>query len=147
MNQHEEIRELLALDAAGALSEEQSAAVRRHTAECAACAEELHRWERMIPQLSNLPSAAAPAWLAQRTVNRVKQRREEAREQRFHRAMLGFLVVFSWAMTVAIWPVVHWVAGIGLAPWLAVSIFLTWITAGSAAVVLGSHPSMRGRNI
>ena len=144
---HDELRELLLLVAAGGLEGEEAATVRRHSAECTACGEEIKRWEELTSQLAQLPSPAVPAWLVQRTVQRVKQRQEAAAEQRFHYRMLAFLIVFSWATSLAAWSVVHLEVNIGLVSWLVLSMLVSWVTAGSAAVILSWHASAQGGNV
>ena len=152
---HDELRELLPLAAAGVLSSGDDAALTEHVRSCAACAEELKRCQQLMPQLTtqlrNLPAPPTPAWLAQRTVQRVKQRREAMEERRFNQRVLVFLVLFSWvtavAASLASWPVAREVAGIGLLPWLGWSMLLSWVTAGSAVVILGSHRRRGRRNI
>jgi anti-sigma factor RsiW len=147
MNKHDELKELLPLAAAGALDDEDAAAVGRHIADCVVCGEEFKRWQAMVTHLATLPSPAVPVWLAQKSLQRVRQEREAIEQRRWNDQVLAFLIAFSWVMSLASWPVVNLVARIGLLPWLALSLVLSWITAGSAALILRSHSSFQGRNI
>jgi anti-sigma factor RsiW len=148
MNNHDELRELLPLAAAGGLDGEDAAAVRKHLGQCATCAEEFKRWETVVSHVAKAPvQPEVPAWLAQRTIQRVKHAREATEQKRWNNRVLAGLVAFSWATALASWPVVHYAAGIGLWPWLGLSMVLCWVTAGSAAVILGSHSSIRERKI
>jgi hypothetical protein len=101
--------------------------------------EELKRWQEMTPDLARLPCPPVPAWLAQRTSLRVKQAHEEREERRWNNFVLAFLVGFSWVLSVATWPIVQLATGARLLPWLEFSLVFSWITAGSAAVILGLH--------
>ena len=111
MNNHDELRDLLPLAAAGVLSEEEAGAVRRHIAQCASCARELESWERIAPDLTRLPSPTVPPWLAQRTINRIRQSREAAHERRWNNLVFAFLIAFSWALPIASWPIANLVTG------------------------------------
>jgi len=147
MNHHDEMRDLIPLAAAGVLNEADIAALRLHCEQCSTCGEELKSLEEMAWHLAQLPNPEAPAWLAQRTLQRVKQTGEEIRERRWNNRVLAFVIGFSWVLSLAGWPVAHIAAGIGLVAWLEFSFVLGWITAGSAAVILGSHSNIRGRNL
>ena len=53
--------------------------------------------------------------------------------------MLAFLVVFTWALTFATWPVVRAVSGVGLLNWLLFSAIWGWGTARAAVLLLSRH--------
>jgi hypothetical protein len=150
---HEAMRAQLALAAAGALHEHELSAVLAHTAECESCRRELDLWRSYANGLRQLPQPAIPADLVRRTQMRVLQDRESALERRHYTLMLGALLVFSWATSFAAWYVARSVVGVsvevyginlvGAGPWILFSSILTWVTAGSAAMVLASHRHTR----
>jgi anti-sigma factor RsiW len=140
---HDELRQLLPLAAANALAKGEAVLIRGHAAQCAACAQELRHWEELLPELAMLPAPAAPAGLAQKTLLRVKQSRQAAEERRWNNRVLALVVAFCWAVSLASWRVAHLATGSGWLAWLIFSTTTSWITAGCAAVILGSH--LRGR--
>jgi hypothetical protein len=83
----------------------------------------------------------------------VLKNRTEAIERRTNGLMLGALAVFSWVISFAFWIVVRALTGgtwellgtniVDAGPWLLFSSMLTWITAGVAAVTLGSQRQAR----
>jgi hypothetical protein len=83
----------------------------------------------------------------------VLQDRESSLERRNYALMVGALVLLSWATSFSAWFVARSLVGVtleiyginlvGAVPWLLLSSILTWVTAGSAAVVLSSHRHTR----
>jgi predicted anti-sigma-YlaC factor YlaD len=67
MSDHESVRELLALSAAGLLNAAEERSVREHVRQCAACAGELDEFAGLSAGLSALPSPQPPADLVRRT--------------------------------------------------------------------------------
>jgi predicted anti-sigma-YlaC factor YlaD len=67
MSDHESVRELLALSAAGLLNAAEERSVREHVRQCAACAGELDEFTALSAGLSALPSPQPPADLVRRT--------------------------------------------------------------------------------
>jgi len=67
MTDHESVRELLALSAAGLLDPGEERLVRDHARQCAACAAELDAYATLSAGLSALPSPQPPADLVRRT--------------------------------------------------------------------------------
>ncbi|MCX6631841.1 MAG: hypothetical protein NTW28_29885 [Candidatus Solibacter sp.] len=67
MSDHESVRQLLALSAAGLLDCSQERMVREHARQCAACAAELDEFAALAAGLSALPSPQPPAYLLART--------------------------------------------------------------------------------
>ena len=61
MSDHESVRELLALSAAGLLDAGEERLVRDHARQCAACAAELDDYATLSAGLSALPSPQPPA--------------------------------------------------------------------------------------
>ena len=89
----------------------------------------------------------APATLVERTRAQIEQELAERNEYRSRRRVLALLVLFSWATTLAVWPIIRLMSGgvtqvlqLGSAPaWMDMIGYatLTWLTAGVAALVLG----------
>ena len=67
MTDHESVRELLALSAAGLLDPGEERLVRDHARQCTACAAELGDYAMLSASLSALPSPQPPADLVRRT--------------------------------------------------------------------------------
>jgi anti-sigma factor RsiW len=143
---HATLRERLSLAVAGALEPEEQVELERHVANCAECAAELDRWRALAGGLKRLPTPQPSPML----VERVRASFEQAAAERVERlrsvAALALLVMFSWTLTLASWPVVR-AASNGLASWLDVGVstgwaglawyvVLTWLTAGVAAGML-----------
>lgn len=101
MSEHEEIRSLLALAAAGALDEEEELRVARHLSTCTACAAEAETWQALARGLRVLPTPQAPAHLAERIQFRVAGELTALEETRASESMVRMLVVASWAVLAA----------------------------------------------
>jgi len=137
MNGHEEVRKLLPLAAAGALSRSQLSAVEGHAVICTECRRELEVWRLYSLGLHELPQPVTPAGLMQRTAARLARERDAVAERRRHDLTLGLLVAFSWVIGALSWiPLRAVVGGIGIFTWVMFSSLLTWTTAGVAAVLL-----------
>ena len=67
MSDHEPVRQLLALSAAGLLDAGEERLVREHARQCAACAAELEEFAALSAGLSALPVPQPPADLVRRT--------------------------------------------------------------------------------
>ena len=147
MSEHEGIRELLALAAAGALEASEQQKLERHLAECAECAQELEGWNALAGGLRRLPTPRPSAALVERTRARVAKQLAAESERRWDLSVLVFLVVFAWTLVLAGWPIVRLIGGGVLGwldtgfrqtwVWLAVYSALGWLAAGVAAVALG----------
>ncbi len=145
-DEHAEICVQLALFVAGGLDADAEARIARHTATCPSCSAELERWQLITGGLRRLPTPQpSPALFERARAMAVAQLTAQA-EQRQNRMMLVPLIVFSWAVTVAGWPVFRFATG-GLFSlldihfrqvWLLFTVFsaLTWLAGGSAAVLL-----------
>jgi len=151
--EHEALRAQLPLAAAGALEDRELSAVLDHSAGCESCRRELDLWRSYASGLHQLPQPSIPPGLVRRTQLRVLQDRESALERRNYALLLGALVLFSWATNFAAWFVARSVVDVSLevyginlvgpVPWVLLSSILTWVTAGSAAMVLASHRHTR----
>jgi len=146
LDEHAEIREQLALFVAGALTADAESRVALHLATCADCSAELEGWQLITGGLRRLPTPQPPAALFERTRVLAMAQLAEHREQRRNRIVLMLLILFSWAVTLAGWPIFRFAAG-GLfslldvnfrRTWLLFVVFSvgTWLAGGSAAVLL-----------
>jgi anti-sigma factor RsiW len=146
MNDHDAIRRMLALAAAGALEPDEERRVAAHVQSCASCAAELEEWQIVAGGLRRLPTPQPPASLVERARARAEARLAEEAEYRLHRGVMVFLVFFAWALTLMSWPLVRLVSGglLGLLDprlnqaWVGFAAFTTfvWLGGGTAAVLL-----------
>jgi len=146
---------LLGLAAAGALDPAEAARVEEHLRECAACAAEAAEWRRLADRLARLPSPRPSHALVARTVEAIEERLAEQSERAWNGAALGFAVAFAWTMAVVSWLLLDLLTG-GLAvrldrpvgptaAWYAAYVVAGWVTAGTAAVLLGRRTQEEGR--
>jgi hypothetical protein len=153
---HEKIRELLALTAAGALTSAEEEQVAEHVRSCVACSNELEAWRPITSELRRLPTPQPSSWLVQATLARAEAKLTEQAELDWNRRLLIVSVAFAWVLTIASWPVFHFVSGhFGnlLEPqfshtqfgqtqlsqtWISFAAFtaLGWLAGGVAAVML-----------
>jgi len=153
MSEHGEIRKLLPLAAAGALSAEEQRRVDSHTATCGLCAAELSGWQTLTETLEDAPTPAVPDGLLERTRDRVLMVKAVAREQRWSDAILAVLVLFGWTMTFVVW--VFWRLMTGelvldmtvrsATIWIGGVTSLAWLTAGTAVVLMASKRAVMRR--
>jgi anti-sigma factor RsiW len=149
MSEHESMRAMLALAAAGALGAEEQRRLDRHAAECPACQRELETWSGYAGALQRLPQPSLPAHLAERTRARVLQDRAAAADRRWDEMMLAGLALFAWTVGLTFWFVLRVFTGgalvimgtnlLRLGTWSAVSTVLVWLTAAVAALALGKR--------
>ena len=146
LDEHAEIREQMPLFVAGALEADALSRVALHLATCADCSAELERWQLITGGLRRLPTPQPPAALFERTRALAVARLAEHRDDRRNRTALVLLILFSWAVTLAGWPIFRLATG-GLLSlldvnfrqtWLLFVVFSvgTWLAGGSAAVLL-----------
>jgi anti-sigma factor RsiW len=146
MKEHTEIRGLLNLSAAGALSDAEQQQLKQHLAQCESCRAELEEWGRLAAAIRAIPAACAPPGLAFRTRRFLEAQMAARQEIRKKQLLFGLLVLFSWAMTILNWfclrlldiPVGHWLDISSRTVWV-VYIGVTWATAALAAGLLGKH--------
>jgi anti-sigma factor RsiW len=145
-DEHVKIRGQLSLLVAGALDADEEARIARHTATCPSCAAELERWQLISGGIRRLPTPQPSQTLFERTRAMAAAQLTAQAEQRQNRMVLVPLIIFSWAVTAAGWPVFQFATG-GLLSlvdvqfrktWMLFVIFsaLTWMAGGSAAVLL-----------
>jgi anti-sigma factor RsiW len=144
---------MLPLAAAGALDAEESRLVEQHAASCESCRRELDAWTSYARELRRLPQPSVPRDLAERTQARIFEARAAAAERRRSATMLAGLAVFAWIFGLAVWMLVRLLTGgvievlganlVSAKVWFLISTASVWITAGAAAVTLGSCRAMR----
>jgi len=146
MSEHEKIRGLLALAAAGALTRAEEKRVAEHLRSCIACSNELDAWQPIATDLRRLPTPQPPSWLLQATLSRVDAKVAEQADHDWNRRVITYVVAFAWLMTIASGLLFHFVSPyfesllgqqfghtwIGFAAFTA----LGWIPGGVAAVML-----------
>lgn len=146
MSDHDEIRALLALAAAGALEPDEEDRVAGHIRSCSACAGEAASWQSIAGRLRRLPTPQPPPAVVQRARVMAEARFAEEAEARWQRGVLIFVVTFAWVLTIVSWPLFRLITG-GLLDlldprlnqtWITFAGFTTlvWLTGGSAAVLL-----------
>ena len=151
MNEHDKIRELLALAAADTLTSAEEKQVAEHVRSCIACSNELEAWRPIASELRRLPTPQPPSWLVQATLTRAEAKLTEQAEHDWNRRVMIVVVAFAWLLTIASWPAFHFVIGrFGslLGPqfshtrfsntWISFAAFtaLGWLAGGVAAVML-----------
>ena len=146
MSEHDKVRELLALAAAGALTSAEEKQVAEHVRSCVACANELEAWQPIASELRRLPTPQPSSWLVPATLARAEAKLAEQAERDWNRRVLIMVVTFAWMLTIASWPVFQVVSGrfgslLGLQfsnRWIGFAAFtaLGWIAGGVAAVML-----------
>jgi anti-sigma factor RsiW len=156
MSGHDDVREMLALAAAGALTAEEMRRVEEHSRNCDACSAELAAWRGLAGEVRELPGPRAPEDLAARAVNRLRGQLAASAEKRWDNAVLAVLTLFAWTVGLASWAIARIVTGgllIALDTsfatwliWLAASTVLVWMTAGAAAIMLGRGHRLARRN-
>ena len=146
MSEHDKIRELLALAAAGVLTSAEEKQVAEHVRSCIACSNELNAWRPIASELRRLPTPQPSSWLVQATLARAEAKLAEQVEHDWNRHVMIFVVAFAWLLTIASWPVFNFVSGrfpslleLHLShTWIGFAAFsaLEWLAAAVAAVML-----------
>lgn len=135
MSEHDKIRELLPLAAAGALTSAEEERVVAHMRLCAACSHEMEEWRSITGSIRRVPTPQPPARLLQVTLARAEAKLVDQAEHDWNRRVIIFVVAFAWILTVASWPLVHAMTG-GLTSLLSPQLNRTWIDfAGFTALV------------
>jgi anti-sigma factor RsiW len=145
----ESVRELLSLAAAGVLDAGEQRQVDQHVAACEACRREMEGWQRYARELTRLPAPVVPAHLTERTRALMLQQRAAAADRRWDDVAMAVLALFGWTMALLSWVMVRLFANgllslfesgfMKILVWSAASTLLAWLTAGVAAMVLGSQ--------
>ena len=111
MNEHDKIRELLALAAADALTSAEEKEVAEHVRSCIACSNELEAWRPIASELRRLPTPQPSPWLVPATLARAEAKLTEQAEHDWNRRVMIFVLSFAWLLTIVSWPVFHFVSG------------------------------------
>jgi anti-sigma factor RsiW len=151
MSEHDKIRELLPLAAAGALTSAEEEQVAEHVRSCVSCSNELDAWRPIATELRQLPTPQASSWLVQATLARAEAKLTEQAAHDWNRRVMIFVLSFVWLLTIASWPAFHFLSGrfgsvLGLQfshtqlgqTWISFAAFtaLGWLAGGVAAVML-----------
>ena len=146
MNEHDKVRELLALAAAGALTAAEEKQVAEHVRSCVSCSKELDAWRTIATELRRLPTPQPSSWLLQATLARAEAKLADEAEHVWNRQVIIFVVTLAWLLTIASWPVFDFVSpyfGSLLGPqfvhtWIGFAAFtaLGWLAGAVAAVML-----------
>lgn len=126
MSDHESVRALLALSAAGLLDPDEERLVRAHVCQCDGCAAELEAYGSLSLELSNMPAPRPPAYLVSRTTALVAA---EA-DRRQGAALAGGAAVFACAFVLLV--------GQMLRTMLSEDAALAWLVWVSISSVLGA---------
>jgi predicted anti-sigma-YlaC factor YlaD len=135
MTEHEAIRELLSLAAAGALDAADEQRIGRHLRECGSCAAEFEQLQGLANSLRRLPTPQAPASLVERTRVRMEWQLAEEAENRWNYRVLVFLILFAWTLVLATWPVVRLLSN-GMLGWFQPGFGRTWLSLAGYTVML-----------
>ncbi|HMF89449.1 MAG TPA: zf-HC2 domain-containing protein [Candidatus Angelobacter sp.] len=157
MNQHDDIRDLLTLAAAGALDAAEQRSVAEHLRQCAGCRAELESWQRLTGALEALPTPQAPLGLVERTRRQLEARVSVQAERSRKRALLVWLTVLGWASTLLTWPLFQLLGG-RIAGALDLSsqglnqvwigyLVASWTIGVVAAGLLGQRHQQEGRTL
>ena len=151
MNEHDKIRELLALAVANALTSAEEKQVAEHVRSCIACSKELEAWRPIASELRRLPTPQPSSWLVQATLARAEAKFTEQAEHDWNHRLMIIVVAFAWLLTIASWAVFHVVSGrferllgpqfshtLFSQTWISFAAFtaLEWLAGGVAAVML-----------
>jgi anti-sigma factor RsiW len=155
MNSHQQIRELLALAAAGALDQAERERVERHCSECPECAAALAEWNTLAQSLRRLPTPQPSALAVARARAAAVGALDAARQRRESAVTFVFLGLFAWSFMLAGLVIFVLVFGgplelgsllAGRVPlWLAIVTALAWTAASAVAVILGARHREQGR--
>ena len=147
MTEHESVREMLSLAAAGVLAPDEQRRVEQHAAVCDLCRRELELWERYARELVRLPAPVAPKNLGERTRVRLLEQRVALAERRWDDVVLAVLALFAWTVALVTWIVFRLFTGgmvaviqagvVTILIWSGASTLFAWLTATVVAVMLG----------
>ncbi|HEV2289250.1 MAG TPA: zf-HC2 domain-containing protein [Candidatus Acidoferrales bacterium] len=146
MVEHDEIRELLSLAAAGGLDAKEDQRVAAHLRSCLACALALASWQALESGLRRIATPQAPAALVARTIALAQMRFVEESDRRSQRKVLALTIVFSWIFVALSWPLAQllghgWLSLLGFGfeqGWKNFAVFTAfcWIAGAAAAILL-----------
>ena len=146
MNEHDRMRELLALSAADALDSAEERELAEHLKSCAECAAEMEQWRELSASLYRLPTPQAPAQLVERVRHQMVASGFAEMERRQTQHAVAWLALFAWTIVLGSWPVLRLLSNEAgnflniqfLHTWyglFAVTV-AGWLAAGTAAVMV-----------
>jgi anti-sigma factor RsiW len=141
MSDHEQVRQLLALSAAGLLDADEERLVSEHARQCTACAAELDEFAALSAGLSALPVPQPPADLVQRTSALMAAEADRRQGAIF----AGAAAVFACAFVLLTGQILRMLAGDS-----AVLVWLSWVGISSilgaaSALLLASRRRLERR--
>lgn len=135
MSDHESVRQLLALSAAGLLDASEERLVREHARQCAVCAAELDEFSALSAGLSALPVPQPPAGLLRRTAALLAA---EA-DRRQGAVFAGTTAIFAFVLVLLIGQALRTLVGDSAAlVWLLWAV-ISSVLGTASALVLGSR--------
>lgn len=138
MSDHEAVRELLALSAAGLLEADEERLVRQHAGECAACAGALEEFAALSEGLCALPAPAPPAYLVTRTAALMATERD----RREGAVAAGVVAVFGFVFVLTVGQMLRVFLGDSVALGWIVFAVISSVFGAAAGLVLGSRRGM-----
>jgi len=141
MSDHEQVRQLLALSAAGLLDADEERLVSEHARQCTACAAELDEFAALSAGLSALPVPQPPADL----VRRISALLAAEADRRQGAIFAGAAAVFACAFVLLTGQILRMLAGDS-----AVLVWLSWVGISSilgaaSALLLASRRRLERR--
>ncbi len=141
MSDHEQVRQLLALSAAGLLDGAEERLVREHARQCTACAAELDAFAALSAGLSAMPVPQPPADL----VRRISALLAAEADRRQGAIFAGAAAVFACAFVLLTGQILRMLAGDS-----AVLVWLSWVGISSilgaaSALLLASRRRLERR--
>ena len=130
MSDHEQVRQLLALSAAGLLDADEERLVSEHARQCTACAAELDEFAALSAGLSALPVPQPPADLVQRTSALMAAEADRRQGAIF----AGGAAIFACAFVL--------IVGQAVRIMVSDSAALTWLLWSSLSSVLGAASAL-----
>ncbi len=130
MSEHEDIRKLLPLAGAGAVSPADSRRLREHLAHCEPCRQVSEDFAALGNALRSLPTPQPRAELVALVRHMAESRLAERTERSREAAILAPLVAASWIVALLTWPVAQAAGRWVLAAWDAQSQGVGTVLAG-----------------
>jgi hypothetical protein len=146
MNEHDRMRELLALGAADALDAAEERELAAHVKTCAACAAEMEQRRELSASLYRLPPPQAPAQLVERVRHQMVASGFAEMERRQTQHAVAWLALFAWTLVLGSWPILRLLSN-EAGSFLNIQFLHTWyglfgvtvagwVAAGTAALVV-----------
>lgn len=155
LNEHDKVRELLPLAAAGTLDASEEARLAAHIRICPDCAAGLERWQQLGAGLRRIPTPQAPPALVSRTILAAQTHVARESDRRSERRIVTLVLVFSWMFVAISWPLAQllahgWQSLVGFSfehGWENFAVFTAfcWLAGGAAAVLLAMRRSRERR--